>query len=618
MIRFVALAWDRSNPLHAAAALAAWDLLLANAGPWQITWRTEDFCICCVTSQPRAVESYEAGARKWFVLGRLFRRWIGGKQSGGALAEAEAASLLQGGARWLVDNTWGSYVAFGYDKDCGRKSVFRSPVTSPICFETTYKGVTFWFSHIEDCTTADVPFTVDWDYIAAYLARTHITECRATGLKEATLILGGEQVEIQTSGRTQAMLWSPLDFAANRTDEPINELSARLRETARSCIDSWAVCYEHVLLQLSGGFDSSVVLASLCRAASQTRTTCVNYYDAGANSDERRFARSAARRANCALMERERNARVDLQPILAAERCARPSSWNIVNLVFRADMEQLAREAGCAAVFSGTGGDELFYKLDPLLAIGDFIRDRGLDRRLLRTAVDVARAADVSLWRALRLGVREGMLRRPPWNVGAPSVHTSTDTLNGFLSPGVRGAFRSQFVHPYLAGHASIPSGKLHQIHMLCCSLTLDGFLESRSSPDYVDPLRSQPLVELSLRIPSYRTTEGGWDRYVARRAFLAELPPEIATRTGKGGREDHAKSVIFNNRSFIREVLLDGELTRHGLLNRVGLERMLSGDPNDIRSQIGDLYECVGTEAWLFAWHRRARPPTLLRSRVS
>jgi asparagine synthase (glutamine-hydrolysing) len=143
---------------------------------------------------------------------------------------------------------------------------------------------------------------------------------------------------------------------------------------------------------------------------------------------------------------------------------------------------------------------------------------------------------------------------------------------------------------------------------MLCCSLTLDGFLESDSSPDYVDPLKSLPLVELCLRIPSYRTTAGGWDRYVARRAFLADLPQEIAIRTGKGGREDHAKAVIFNNLSFIRELLLDGELARHGLLNRAGLDRMLSGDPNDIRSQIGDLYECVGTEAWLFSWQRRGR----------
>jgi len=614
----VALAWDRVNPLHTAAALAAWDSILANNDQWQIKSRGHGFCLCCATSQPGAARLYDHGAQKWFVLGRLFRRGVSGKPSTHGLSDAELSSLTRSGAQWLTANTWGNYIAFGHDTDQERKSVFRSPVTSPICFETTYRGVTVWFSHIEDCAAADIPFSVDWDYVAAHLARIHITECRGTGLKEASLILAGEQVAIQAGNRAHAMLWNPLSHAANPLDEPTAEIAARLRDAAHACIGTWAACHEHVLLQLSGGFDSSVVLACLRNAQPESRVTCLNQHDAGANSDERSFARSAAQHAGCTLLERERKANVDLRPILAAERCARPSSWNIVNLVFRAEMELLAAQAGCTAVFSGAGGDELFYKLDPLLAIGDYIRDRGVGRELLRTAIDVARAADVSLWQALRHGISAGMRRRPSWNQDAERARTSEEGLNSFLSPSARTTSASRFVHPYLAEHGNIPAGKLHQIHMLCCSLTLDGFLESDSSPEYVDPLKSQPLVEFCLRIPSYRTTAGGWDRYVARRAFRADLPPEIATRTGKGGREDHAKAVIFHNLSFIRDLLLDGELARHGLLNRTGLERMLSGNPNDIRSYMGDLYECVGTEAWLSAWQRRSRPNTSMRSQVT
>jgi asparagine synthase (glutamine-hydrolysing) len=619
LIRFVALAWDRANPLHTAAALALWDSIVADNDRWQIKSRGDDgFCICCITSQSEAARLYEHGAQKWFVLGRLFRRDITGKRSTHALSEAELSSLTRGGSQWLAANTWGSYVAFGHEKDNQRKSVFRSPVTSPLCFETTYRGVTVWFSHMEDCAVAEIPFCVDWDYVAAHLARIHITECRGTGLKEVSLILAGEHVALRAGGRESAMLWNPLSHAADLLDEPTVQIAARLRDAARDCIGTWAACHEHVLLQLSGGFDSSVVLACLRNTHPEGRVTCLNHHDAGANSDERNFARCAARHIGCTLVERERNAHTDLRPILTAERCARPSSWNIVNLVFRAEMELLAAQLGCTAVFSGGGGDELFYKLDPLLAMGDYIRDKGVDRNTLRTAIDVARAADVSVWRALRYGISAGVLRRPSWNQDAERARTSEEALNSFLSYGARTSVASRFVHPYLAERGNLPSGKLHQIHMLCCSLTLDGFVESDSSPEYVDPLRSQPLVELCLRIPSYRTTVGGWDRYVARRAFVADLPPEIATRTGKGGREDHAKAVIFNNLSFIRELLLDGELARHGLLNRTGLERMLSGNPNDIRSYMGDLYECIGTEAWLFAWQRRSRPATSRRAQVA
>src|SRR6185436_11940153 len=50
-------------------------------------------------------------------------------------------------------------------------------------------------------------------------------------------------------------------------------------------------------------------------------------------------------------------------------------------------------------------------------------------------------------------------------------------------------------------------------------------------SPEYVLPYYSQPVVELSLRIPTYLCALDGRDRAIARRAFVDDVPEKILRR---------------------------------------------------------------------------------------
>ena len=92
--------------------------------------------------------------------------------------------------------------------------------------------------------------------------------------------------------------------------------SRRMRQCVRDVVHAWASCYDHMLLSLSGGLDSSIVLACLKDAPSRPRVTCFHYYPLGADLDERAYARAAAAKAGLELLERPRDSSFSLQPLL--------------------------------------------------------------------------------------------------------------------------------------------------------------------------------------------------------------------------------------------------------------------------------------------------------------
>ena len=157
--------------------------------------------------------------------------------------------------------------------------------------------------------------------------------------------------------------------------------------------------------------------------------------------------------------------------------------------------------------------------------------------------------------------------------------------------------------HPWFAERSTrgVPPGILwHVMSMSIPPAYYPSFL-SGPYPERTLPLLSQPLVELCLRIPSYTLINSGKDRALARRAFANDLPPEIARRSAKGRADQHVRNIVDANLEFIRELLLDGLLVRHGLLNRKSLELYLTRGSSPADFQYSEiLQEHVCTESWL------------------
>ena len=126
-----------------------------------------------------------------------------------------------------------------------------------------------------------------------------------------------------------------------------------------------------------------------------------------------------------------------------------------------------------------------------------------------------------------------------------------------------------------------------------------EGF--SRQAPlEMINPLLSQPVVELCLSIPSWKWIKGGRDRAVARQAFSNMLPDAIVTRRTKGGPSAFYRQIVEHYRDAMRERLLGGELARRGIVDRVAVEAFFASPIDEQGHAYVRVLDLSDAEAWV------------------
>ncbi|CAN5888385.1 lasso peptide isopeptide bond-forming cyclase [soil metagenome] len=602
MFRYIALVWDRTVPGHAATARRLVDAL-QSATSWQAGLQRPGLHVYVKDAHPGINGVYPLRADQGLVVGKLFRRRDLGLPVAGnvSLSDHETADILRSGGRALVHDHWGRYVAFmPTPSDAVR--VLRDPSGTLPCFVMRHDDVWIVFSWLEDILEIfpELPHpAVNWDGVAGHLLFGELAG-RETALQGVVQVLPGEAIDLGGELDRSELQWDAVALARTISDDGVDVSAERLRHTVRACTRSWASCYADMLLRLSGGVDSSILLSCLDRGSTPGEVTCVNYHSPGSDSDERRYARLAATRAERTLIERERDPCFPLERVLTMARTPTPGNY-VGRLNARVDAE-LAAEFGAQALFTGAGGDQLFFEFASGWPAADYLRCRGLDAGFFGVAMDAARLGKVSVWNTLALAIADRVRPAPPWREDLRHL-----PLIGPVALGVAEHI-DRFVHPVLLRATGLPVGKLNQTRFLMHPVPYYDPLERDAAPEVVNPLLSQPLVEMCLRLPTWVLTHGGRGRALARQAFAAELPPEIAARRSKGGMEEHIKTVLLRNIEFARSLLLDGELVRRGLLDGAKVEEMLSGRPTTLASHLGRIHVYIGVEAWLRRWTTRPR----------
>jgi asparagine synthase (glutamine-hydrolysing) len=605
VFRYVAFVWNDQDPAVRESARVLLQRHSASGQDWHVALSGSGAEVRYAKSGTATCAAYVLTDGGGVVLGSLFARSQEGVSTPAPqeLGAADSRALLDSDGRHLIESFWGRYVAFLHDAPARATWVVRDPTGGLPCYLVRCRGVDIYFSWIDDITALlDAPLEVNWAYLIASVCflREH---SQGTALREVTQVLAGECVETRAGVSKRFFYWDPLQIANTGTIEDLAAAVTALRQCVRDVVHAWASCYGHVLLSLSGGLDSSIVLACLKDAPSRPQVTCFHYYPLGADLDERAYARAAAARAGLELLERSRDSSFSLQPLLTVHRAPEPTHYPYFLEHSRLDA-QLAAERGAAAVFIGYGGDQLFYQHRGEWAPGDFLHRRGPRPGVLRVALDAAQMDQISIWRVLAQAI-SGYLVQQRW-----SPLQEAGRLRPLLVPKViEEAKRSAaFLHPLLRHPRGAPSGKLWHAHQVSQPFDFYDPLGREGDAERISPLFSQPILELCLRIPTYVLTHGGWDRAVARRAFYDDLPPEVRNRRNKGGIEEHLRFTLEHNRGFLRELLLDGALVRQGIVDRGRLSEVLSGRATRIAAGSGEVLEYAGIESWLRRWGERLR----------
>lgn len=487
--------------------------------------------------------------------------------------------------RALIENWWGDYVCLIERRESAANCIVRSPSGGMHAYRARGNGVTWIASHIEILLALHAARrSVDWAFTANHLAFTHLPVA-ATGITGIDEILPGDCVTERDGGSFRTGLWSPWAFAsADRRIPTLEEAARHVADAVNSAVAALTAPEDPVLLELSGGLDSSIVAAAIARAGRTARA--VNLATPGPEGDERYYARLVAERCSMPLLEARIDADIDLTaavPGLTA-RPALPAMLRPVDAYF----EAAAHEQGARVFISGTGGDSVFCSLASATPATDLIRAGGSAAAIVRTLRDIASVHDTNIWRVAAIMARQIRRARP-----ALRWKRNTQFLNVDRLP------EAPPDHPWLdEPDDALPGTRAHIRAIMAAYAHLDDYGRHKTAPS-IYPLLAQPVVEACLAVPSWLWVSGGLNRAVARAAFADFLPDAIIERRTKGAMDAYCARTFETNRERLKPYLLDGCLAGAGLLDRPAIEAYLSTPLAARDARFYHLLPVADTEAW-------------------
>jgi len=424
---------------------------------------------------------------------------------------------------------------------------------------------------------SNAPRTVDWgaaNHLFTFLA-TPSTQSIVEGISK--LEPARVAVASATSPALQSEKYWDVQFQPNEKATE-GELVERLRELLTESVTLHQVSDVPVGAFLSGGLDSSAVVAMMAKpAAGRLKTFSIGFAEAG--FDELQYARQVA--SQFGTDHYDLVLRPDVVKIVEDLTWYLDEPFGDTSAIPTYMVSKLASEH-VKVVLSGDGGDELFAGYDKYVvegrerrfdriprplrkvagAIGHLMPEGMTGRNFLRhLALDGAeRYVDAStMFRAddMRKLFREDVWRRlaqydPRTESLAMLSHGGDDWL---------AAVQYRDLHTYL------PLDILTKVDRM----TMAHSLEARP------PLLDHRLAEFAATIPARFRLQGGTTKYLFKQAMRGILPDAIIDRQKHGFAVPLATWFRGDLATFARDVLLSEPCRQRGYLNTKYVEQLLA-----------------------------------------
>jgi asparagine synthase (glutamine-hydrolysing) len=442
---------------------------------------------------------------------------------------------------------------------------------------------------------------IDPEALDAYLSLGYVPGA-ATALRGVRRVPPGHLLVVEGGEPRLERYWEPRLDETERSDE---EWLERVRTTVTAAVRRRLVADVPLGALLSGGIDSSVVVALMAQAAPEpVRTFSVGFREE--RYDERPLARAVAERWGT------RHEELLLEPDATAEL---PQLARILDEPFADSsalptylVARLARRHVTVAI-GGDGGDESFGGYERYRAVALARALERVPRPALQAAARGARALPsgrteqrspafraarfletASLAPTARYGrlmeIFPAALRRELWTdevlaqLGAP--RPAADLLGPPRAPGIRG-LQLLDLETYLPGDLLVKADLT----------SMAASLELRS------PLLDHEVVELGLSLPDRLKAKGTRGKLALRRAFAAELPPEVLAAPKRGFGVPVSLWFRGELRGLARETLLDGTARGRGLFRPATVERLLDEHAAGRADHGARLWSLLMLELW-------------------
>ena len=485
---------------------------------------------------------------------------------------------------FLIGKFWGEYLLLYPPGDgSDATTVMRDPSGGVDCIYSLRER--FITSDISIATRSGLySRKVDWDFIHSNLIYPHHKAGR-TGLAGLNELLPGCQLRLCGNRHSIEEVWSPWSFVSPQLrHHDRREAQADVRRTVSSTVKRWAETDQSLLLELSGGLDSSIVAA--CLQDANARVACCNLVTPVPGADERQYASLMADVLGVELYVERLGfdeAQLDFQP---PPHTVAPSTWFLQHAANELN-EAIGTQLGINSFFSGGGGDTVFCYTRTAAPAVDAFRELGTIASI-RAIRDLAELHQCTFWKAGRLSLRK--LLAPTKPPRRPDVSfLSAASAQEMLAP-----------HPWFAAHDDALAGDRERIFDLAGTQVFRDGLARGAKWHLRMPLLSQPVVEACLKVPSWMWIAEGRNRAVARDAFADILPPGILHRRSKGTFMNYSGAVYRQNKSRLCKYLLTGRLEGQGFLDTDSLRRFFDRDLAARDERFMRIFDLCAVENWV------------------
>lgn len=580
---YLALTWPPGQPGQAAQAM--YEAILADP-EW--TLAHEAFCLLVWVRGARPPIVTPLPGRQGVLIGRVF-------DTEATLQGAPKAfdlSILkdvppEDAALVLTRCGWGPYVAL-FTPSRAPPMILRDPMGGLEAVTWTRDEVTLVSSQVPARGPhAPVGLAIDWSRVEALLGDIALSsdEICLTGVQA----VGAGVLRFGPDARAFARLWTPAQHARRAPRGEAPPSPASLKVCIDGCVRALVQDRPKILAEASGGLDSAIVACALTAAEADV-VAVSNHYWPEPEGDERVYAEAVAQGLGRSLTAVARgDLHYDLDKLLRCAGGPRPP-FNAQDPDYDLDMATRLEALGAAAMFTGHGGDAVFYQMPDVAVAREILLERRGPRGRRAAMVLLAQRMRMSVW---RLAARSlGREARDPSGLSGPRFLTRPQDL----------ARR----HPWQKDLRGVSGAKRVQIQALVNTQALNGDSLRGAVADLVHPLLSQPVVELCLAAPAVELAVGAADRPFARAAYADRLPAQILARRGKGDVTAFFARSLAGSLDVLAPFLLEGRLVARGLIDPARLEPLLDPDLMIWRDVIGEIMRVVFVEAWVRIWEDR------------
>ncbi|MGJ4802911.1 asparagine synthase-related protein [Luteimonas sp. SDU82] len=503
-------------------------------------------------------------------------------RTSGALATADPAQTR----RHLLDHRWGEYLLIQPAVGATGETCFlRDPSGGVDCVYAFAGNGGFATSDISLAISLGLyTKTIDWDVIAHLLCHSTEKSHRA-GLAGVQELLPGHCLCVSGGETSVHEEWTPWTFVApDQRFQDFRQATDAVSHAVARVVTTWAENDRVLMLELSGGLDSSIIAS--CLKGVDAVAACCNVTTPFPGTDERPYARQMADLLGADLLT-ARLAPEDMALEFQLPRSAVSPAIAPLQHALDGLFQAKGNALGVDCFYTGAGGDTVFAALGNASPAADAFLERGLGAAAAAVR-NLSTLHRCTFWKAAKLTLRK-----------VTRGSRGADKANQmFLDPSVRDDDLAR--HPWLSvPQGSYPGDRERIADLASTQVFRDG--ATRATTRWLRmPLLSQPVMEQCLRVPTWMSIADGQNRAVARQAFAGLLPPDIRFRRSKATLLGFLGSAFERQRSEIREFLLGGSLSERRLLDARGIDAFTTSALPPRDESFVRLYELCKIENWL------------------